>query len=47
MTDESGFAVLSGDDVSLKIGEGDTGARFRVPEPASLAEVLNAFADLR
>ncbi|WP_170228434.1 trehalose-phosphatase [Nesterenkonia populi] len=47
VTDETGFAVLAGDDVSVKVGDGETGARFRIPEPASLAEVLNAFADAR
>lgn len=47
VTDETGFAVLSGEDVSVKVGEGETGARFRIPEPASLAEVLNAFAEAR
>lgn len=47
VTDEHGFAVLTAGDIGLKVGEGQTKAGHRIPEPASLAEVLNRLADLR
>lgn len=47
VTDEHGFAVLEGDDVGVKVGEGETAAAHRIPSPADLAGVLEALAQLR
>lgn len=47
VTDEYGFAVLQPGDVGVKVGEGETAAEFRIPEPSSVAEVLHAIADAR
>jgi trehalose 6-phosphate synthase/phosphatase len=47
VTDEDAFAALAQDDISVKCGPGDTLARFRVAEPASMAEVLRRLAQLR
>ncbi|WP_300343574.1 trehalose-phosphatase [Nesterenkonia sp.] len=47
VTDEHGFAVLGEGDIGVKVGPGETGARHRIPDPSSLAEVLNRLADLR
>lgn len=40
VTDENAFAVLSGPDVGVKIGPGDTTARFRVPDPPAAVRAL-------
>lgn len=40
VTDENAFAVLSGPDVGVKIGAGDTAARFRVPDPPAAIRAL-------
>lgn len=49
VTDEHAFAVLHQDhgDVGIKVGPGDTAAHWRVRDPAELAGVLHALADLR
>lgn len=47
VTDEYGFAVLQPEDVGVKVGEGETTAEFRIPEPSSVAAVLHAIADAR
>lgn len=47
VTDEHGFAVLGESDIGVKVGVGETQAGHRIPDPASLAEVLNRMADLR
>ncbi len=47
VTDEHGFAVLEGDDVGVKVGEGETAAGHRIPAPADLAGVLEVLAQLR
>ncbi|KQO62107.1 trehalose-phosphatase [Curtobacterium sp. Leaf261] len=48
-TDEDGFAVLDQDaaDLGVKVGPGDTAARYRVEDPAGLTDVLKALARLR
>jgi trehalose 6-phosphate phosphatase len=43
-TDEHAFADLSDDDVTIKVGPGPTVARYRVPDPAAVGQVLTAFA---
>lgn len=45
-TDEDAFAVLGDDDVSIKVGDGDTRAAYRVASPEALAAVLGRVADL-
>lgn len=47
VTDEHGFAVLRTGDLGVKVGEGETKADYRIPEPEALAEVLNRLADAR
>lgn len=47
ITDEAGFAVLGAGDIGIKIGSGQTRAAHRLPDPGSLAEVLNRIANLR
>lgn len=47
VTDEHGFAVLGEADIGVKVGTGETQARHRIPDPSSLAAVLNRLADLR
>ncbi|MGO1584052.1 MAG: trehalose-phosphatase, partial [Actinomycetaceae bacterium] len=46
-TDEDAFAVLTGTDLSLKVGDGPTAARFRVGDPDEVAVVLDRLAELR
>jgi trehalose 6-phosphate phosphatase len=47
VTDEDGFRALTGPaDVTVKIGDGPTEARHRVPDPAGAIAVLNRLADL-
>jgi trehalose 6-phosphate phosphatase len=48
-TDEDGFAVLHQDaaDLGVKVGPGDTAARYRVADPAALTGVLKALARAR
>lgn len=46
VTDERAFATLGPQDVTIKVGDGPTSARFRVAGPADLAELLGRLADL-
>jgi trehalose 6-phosphate phosphatase len=46
VTDEDGFRALGPDDVSVKVGDGPTDARHRVPDPAGALEFLQRLADL-
>jgi len=47
LTDESVFADLSGHDVGIKVGPGDSAALWRVDEPADVALLLNHLAQVR
>jgi trehalose 6-phosphate phosphatase len=46
LTDEDAFRALGPDDVTVKIGEGETAARHRVPDTAGALTVLEHLADL-
>jgi trehalose 6-phosphate phosphatase len=45
LTDEDGFRALEPDGVTIKVGPGDTAARFRVPGPAGALAVLLRLAE--
>ncbi|VXB01799.1 Trehalose 6-phosphate phosphatase [Microbacterium sp. 8M] len=47
VTDEDGMRTLSGEDVGVRIGAGETAATLRVPDPAAFAVLLDALADAR
>ena len=40
VTDEKAFRRLRDTDIGVKVGPGDTLARYRVPAPEEVAEVL-------
>jgi trehalose 6-phosphate phosphatase len=44
-TDEDGFRALGADDVTVKVGDGDTAARYRVADPAGALSLLQHLAD--
>ena len=46
VTDEDGFRALEADDVTVKVGDGETAARFRVPDTAGALAVLRRLGDL-
>jgi trehalose 6-phosphate phosphatase len=47
VTDEHAFAVLGEHDLTVKVGPGDTAARFRVDNPAQVVVILEAIASRR
>jgi len=47
VTDEHGFEVLREADIGIKVGEGETAATHRIPEPKDLAAVLTVIAERR
>jgi trehalose 6-phosphate phosphatase len=46
VTDEDGFRALGRDDLTVKVGEGPTEARYRVADPAAAWAALERLADL-
>ncbi|HZI98910.1 MAG TPA: trehalose-phosphatase [Actinomycetales bacterium] len=46
VTDETVFAVLRGDDVGVKVGDGETAARHRVADPTAVTAVLEHLVHL-
>jgi trehalose 6-phosphate phosphatase len=46
LTDEDGFRALNPDGLTVKIGEGDTEARYRVADTSGALAVLRRLADL-
>ncbi len=46
VTDEDGFRALGRDDVTVKVGEGSTDARYRVPDLDAVLALLNRLGDL-
>jgi trehalose 6-phosphate phosphatase len=47
VTDENAFSQLSGKDVGIKVGHGDTAAGFRVDDPLQAVRILGLLLDLR
>lgn len=47
VTDENAFAVMGERDLSVKVGPGDTHARFRVDAPSDVVQLLEAIASER
>jgi trehalose 6-phosphate phosphatase len=47
VTDERAFAVLRETDVGIKVGPGETLARYRVPDPTAVADLLGELAARR
>jgi trehalose 6-phosphate phosphatase len=46
VTDEDAFRALGPDDVTVKVGEGETAARYRVADPGAVVALLGSLADL-
>ncbi|RBY92728.1 trehalose-phosphatase [Blastococcus sp. TF02A-30] len=46
VTDEDAFRTLGPDDLTVKIGDGETAARHRVDDPAAAVALLERLADL-
>lgn len=47
VTDETAFARLRPGDVGVKVGEGETAARFRVADPGDVADLLQQLLEAR
>lgn len=44
VTDEDAFALMSHDDISVRVGGGDTAARYRITGPEAVVELLARLA---
>lgn len=47
LTDEDGFAAMRGPDVSVKVGEGESAAKYRVGNPDDVARLLAVLVQYR
>lgn len=47
VTDEDAFATLAGPDIGIKVGAGETLARFRAADPGEIAQILARLVELR
>ncbi len=47
VTDEDAFSRLHGPDLAIKVGEGDTAAKFRISDPTEVARLLAQLASAR
>ncbi len=47
VTDEDVFTVLCPDDIGIKVGDGETSAGYRLPDPAAVRSLLEALAEAR
>ncbi len=45
VTDEDAFAVMGDADVSVRVGPGDSSARYRITDPAAVVDLLRALTD--
>jgi trehalose 6-phosphate phosphatase len=45
VTDEHAFAILGTGDIGIKVGDGVTAAKYRVPDVAAVADVFNRLAN--
>jgi trehalose 6-phosphate phosphatase len=46
VTDEDGFTAIAPDGVSVKVGDGETAARFRVPDLDAVRDLLTRLVEL-
>lgn len=44
VTDEDAFALMGDDDISVRVGDGDTLARYRLADPRAVVELLDGLA---
>ena len=47
VTDEDGFRTLAGPDIGIKVGDGPSGASYRVPDTDTVAQLLALLAEFR
>ena len=47
LTDEDGFAVLGDQDISLRVGPGESRAQFRIADAVEMAQILWRVFELR
>ncbi len=47
VTDEDGFRTLAGPDIGVKVGDGPSVARYRIPDTGTVAQLLALLAEYR